>query len=168
MIVAGACVAAAAGWLAAPALASRWSALTLADTNALADISCAQTSFCAAVDRAGDVITFNGTNWSPPNKVDTAPNDYFDAISCPSSAFCAAVSGEGRAATYNAGHWSALTTLDSSAAFLDVSCPSVSFCMATANDGRSYVYNGTSWSATGSVYGVRTRCRAPHPRSAPP
>ena len=153
-IVAGACAVAASGWLAAPALASRWSALTLAGTSALADISCGQSSFCAAVDHAGDVITFNGTKWSPLNRVEMAPNDYFDAISCPSSAFCAAVSAEGRAATYDAGRWGALTTLDTLAAFLDVSCPSVSFCMATANDGRSYVYDGTSWRAAGSVYGA--------------
>ncbi len=62
-------------------------------------LSCASSSFCAAVDgRAGNVITFNGTSWAAPVNITSyfvnyelvsGGPPYLVSVSCPSAAFCA-------------------------------------------------------------------------------
>ena len=59
-------------------------------------VSCASPSFCAAGDRAGDVLTYNGTSWAVATP--DAGNE-IDGLTCPSSTFCLAA-GDPDSATY--------------------------------------------------------------------
>ena len=63
-------------------------------------MSCPTSSFCVAADWTGNALTYNGTSWSPPTKIDA--NNYLTSVSCPTSDFCAAVDGVGNALTYTA------------------------------------------------------------------
>jgi hypothetical protein len=51
-------------------------------------ISCSSTTFCAASQNPGEMLTYNATQWSAPVPVD--PSNYLASISCVSSAFCVA------------------------------------------------------------------------------
>jgi hypothetical protein len=87
-------------WTIASRPPSGWSEPVAVDPN-LESVSCASSSFCAAVDGLGDGITYDGGSWSQPTPI--AP---IIAVSCPSASFCVAVgddSGEGLAVTYNGG-----------------------------------------------------------------
>jgi hypothetical protein len=67
------------------------------ESHATAAVSCATASFCAAVDVAGDALTYSGS-WSAPDLVDSPR--IFDAVSCASASFCAAVDTSGFAVLY--------------------------------------------------------------------
>lgn len=55
--------------------------------HSISSISCPTTTFCAAGDDAGDVLTWNGTAWSAPFDLDGSHT--VEGISCPSAGFCA-------------------------------------------------------------------------------
>jgi hypothetical protein len=61
-------------------------------------VSCTSSSFCAAADLSGNVVTeYNGV-WSGPQNIDPqSPNEFygFTGISCATVAFCAAVDFDG-------------------------------------------------------------------------
>jgi hypothetical protein len=114
-------------------------------TARLNAVSCATTSFCAAVaasstDEAGwYTYDFSGGSWrstTPTPTVDAGPG--FSAVSCPTATFCAAVPGPGFA-TFSDGSWSSgpeppLTPAPSSLDLTAVSCPSTFFCVAVGID----------------------------------
>ena len=56
-------------------------------------MSCPTTTFCAAVDADGNVYTYDGTTWSPPQVIDTGGD--LTSISCPSTTICVAVDSDG-------------------------------------------------------------------------
>ena len=56
-------IAAVGGWL-----ASRWLG------GGLTGVSCANASFCVAVDNGGAVYTYNGTSWSGLSAIDVQPS----------------------------------------------------------------------------------------------
>lgn len=90
---------------------TQWSASVPIDpTNFLSSVSCPDSGFCAAVDGllpegfstgngSGEVITYNGINWSAPSNID--PGGILQSISCPTRHFCMAVDQAGRAVTGN-------------------------------------------------------------------
>ena len=39
-------------------------------TSYLSSVSCPSASFCVAVDAGGNALTFNGSSWSAPAKID--------------------------------------------------------------------------------------------------
>jgi hypothetical protein len=110
------------------------------------DVSCASSSFCAAVDNDGNFYTFDGALWSPPTTIDAASPE-LRALSCPSSSFCAAVDGSGDALVREGSTWSETALNVSPQGRSGLSCVSASFCMVTyGSDG--YEFDGQSWSAT--------------------
>ena len=52
-------------------------------------MSCPTTTFCVAVDTAGNAYTYNGSTWTA-TPIDAA-NLTLYSVSCPSSSFCAAI-----------------------------------------------------------------------------
>ncbi len=119
----------------------------------LTHVSCASSSFCVAVDSAGNAFVYNGSSWSAPDAI--APGNracgpktcsqYLDSVSCPSSSFCVAVSTEGNAFTYNGSSWSAPEAIDPEASPQSVSCASATFCAVVDGNDNALTYNGTSW-----------------------
>jgi hypothetical protein len=113
----------------------------------LDSVSCATAMFCAAIDRYGNVASFDGTGWSALQPAEPLPAGtaagMATAISCPKPTFCAAVDSGGSASTMTSGTWSAATQtgLEGTA----ISCASTTSCLAV---GGLYAasYTGTGWS----------------------
>jgi hypothetical protein len=117
-------------------------------------VSCRSALFCAAVDKKGAAVTYNGHSWGDPTIIDSTGGG-LTSVSCPSASFCAAVddcpslictSDYGNAVIYNNGSWGDPTIIDSNGGGLtSVSCPSASFCAAVDHDGHAVIYNNRSW-----------------------
>jgi hypothetical protein len=127
--------------------------------GSLNSVSCPTTSFCAAVDGNGDVLTSTDPAGGPGTwtlaPVGTSSLG-FTAISCPSPSLCLAsetLTGDVYVSTDptgGAGAWSA-TTVDSTdgATLYDITCPTAALCLTV--DGGADVYTTTdpvqgSWS----------------------
>jgi hypothetical protein len=119
-------------------------------------VSCASVSFCVAIDRKGNALTFNGSTWSKPVNAD--PNGLtmgeggisWPMVSCPTSDFCAAVDGaDGNVVTFDGRSWSTPVNVDSKAAnsergpvlvfLMSVSCISAMFCVVGDTNGNAFV-----------------------------
>ena len=59
--------------------------------NFLWGLSCASSSFCAAVDLNGNAFIYNGSSWSDPTNIDGT--NQLNDVSCPTETFCVAVDG---------------------------------------------------------------------------
>ena len=127
-------------------------------------VSCANPSFCVAVDNDGNVFTYNGTSWSPASSIDG--DNTLDSVSCASSSFCVVVNNAGNALIYNGTSWSAATSIDGTKVLESVSCASSSFCMAVDNKGDAIIYNGTSWSKVSSIDSTRKLVAASCPTAS--
>jgi hypothetical protein len=57
------------------------------------NLSCATTSFCAAVDQNGNAVSFTGGSWSKPARIDS--NLGLTSVACLTVAFCVAVDTTG-------------------------------------------------------------------------
>jgi RHS repeat-associated protein len=66
-------------------------------SNALDSISCASSTSCSAVDESGNVVTYDGSGWSPASDIDGSIPIY--GVSCSSTTRCTAVDAEGVALT---------------------------------------------------------------------
>lgn len=140
-----------------PAVASTgWSPAALVDDPFLAgSISCASSSFCAAVDRNGNAYTYDGQAWSSARSID--PPTYVSgggwaglgAVSCASPTFCVAVDSLGKATTYDGVSWSTPAMVDS-VGLGSVSCASASFCVA-AGSNTVAIYDGSAWRQPESI-----------------
>lgn len=109
-------------------------------------VSCVSTTYCLAVNNAGDVLTYNGTTWSTPISIDGGGG--LAAVSCASTTFCVAVSASGDYVAYNGAGWSLPQAIDAGGdGFVAISCPTAAFCMALDYRGRSLTYNGSTWSS---------------------
>jgi len=117
-------------------------------SNQLDSVSCAA-GFCAAVDQAGNVLTFNGSSWGPPDSID--PGHYLEAVSCPTAAWCMAVDDSGRAFNYNGTSWSGPDDIDGADLLSSISCPSSSFCAAVDINGNAVIFNGSSWASPATI-----------------
>jgi serine/threonine protein kinase len=132
---------------AAPPTAASWSGGQRIDTVGLTSISCAGAQFCAAVDSAGNAVTYSGGTWSGATPLSS---DGLSWVSCPTVGFCVATSNGSALYTYSGGRWSSPTRLLSGAGagkpaqLTSVSCASASFCLATGNT-HSYAYAGGQW-----------------------
>ena len=127
---------------------SPWSTGTLAETPQAdpTSVSCPTASFCAAIDRFGNEMTYNGVSWNAPSLVDPdAGGIGSPMISCVSAAFCAVVDTFGNALIFNGKAWSAPDFIDTDYALDSVSCASVSFCIAVDLYGSAFEYDGGTW-----------------------
>ncbi|MGD1011189.1 MAG: hypothetical protein ABR925_01455 [Acidimicrobiales bacterium] len=127
-----------------------WTETTGVDsTNDLVSVSCPATTFCAAVDSAGNVVLgFPGaTSWTWSASVD--PNGLVEAVSCASSVFCVAVDWSGDAITWDGdGPWTSPAPIESVGGLISISCLTASFCVAVDEGGRAVEFNGTGWHMT--------------------
>jgi hypothetical protein len=158
---------------AAPAAGIGWGAPLLVDPPASGDgpngdileaVSCASSSFCAAVDGSGYITMRNGHAWARPVHVDTT-GDGLNSVSCPTVSFCVAVDAGGYETTFSGGRWSPMHDLDDQLYFESVSCHSPSFCVAVGDFGtpnsQALTFDGQTWStpqtiddSAGTVTGV--------------
>jgi hypothetical protein len=120
-----------------------WSEPVLIDGSGIVrSVSCASSSFCAAVDEHGSAVTFNGVSWSEPVLIDGS--GIVRSVSCASSSFCVAVGGR-YAVTFNGVSWSAPLSIQGNREVEAVSCASSSSCVA-AGSAYTETFNGVSWS----------------------
>jgi hypothetical protein len=114
-----------------------WTAPTEKDPgHALESVSCAPgTTFCAAVDAAGNALTSNAGVWSAAVSIDSG--QALRSVSCPTAPFCIAVDAAGNAMTYNTGVWGTPLGVDPGHSLSSVSCPTVSFCAAVDTAGNA-------------------------------
>lgn len=105
-------------------------------------VSCASSTLCAVIDRAGNALLYNGT-WSQPAHL---TSQSMDSVSCaPGTSFCMALSN-GSYYTTNGTKWSAATALDPGKPSV-LSCATATYCMVT--EGSSiFVLNGTTSTKT--------------------
>ncbi len=128
-----------------------WSSLNFVDLGefALTSVSCTSvpTTFCAAVDSGGNVLTSdNGTSWAQTN-IDSS--NFLTSVSCATASFCAAVDTNGNALTWDGSGWTSDGDVNSSNALISVSCTTTPtpFCTAVGNVGAAVADSGGSWSA---------------------
>ncbi len=149
-----------------------------ANSNALAGVSCASASFCAAVGSyipAGDFPpdspralfeTWNGTKWSMVGGPNVPTVTSLDSVSCVSASFCLAggnytnIITSALAETWNGTSWSdvyATRTSPYYTSFAGVSCTSASSCTAVGGTGPSTLvgsWNGSAFSIVSSPNGA--------------
>ncbi len=140
------------GWSTTPATGSSWKYESLG-SNTLNSISCPTSTFCAAVDNAGNLVTSTNPTggasaWS---KADIDGTTALKGISCPTSSFCAAVDSTGNLLTSTnptggASAWSK-TNIDATNTLNSISCATSAFCAAVDSTGHAL----TSTSPTGGA-----------------
>jgi hypothetical protein len=149
-----------------------WSAPVPIDPGGtLTGISCPSTTFCVAVDAAGNAAVDDAGVWSTFTAV-AGPGNDFTSVSCASRSLCVAVGStqspdydDDLAVIYNDGSWSSNTSVSvvPGETLTSVSCaPNTDFCMAVGwgfgGPGDAMVsetYDGDGWTAydDGSGYG---------------
>ncbi|MGO9150725.1 MAG: Ig-like domain-containing protein [Acidimicrobiales bacterium] len=114
--------------------------------NSLTSVSCvAGSTWCVAVDNAGNALYFDGTGWSQPDPIDTGTS--LNSVSCASGTFCVAADSDGDVLTYDGSSW---TTVSVGSALSDIACTSSSYCGALGGN-DFFSFNGSDWSDDGSV-----------------
>ena len=130
-------------------------------------MSCATTTFCAAVDWLGNALVWHGTSWTaPPSPARTTPAAAPAPAPRPAATPTAGPASRPasparrrrsaprwtRTATrspWTAARWSRPVSLDPIAGVLSsVSCASPRFCAAVDDNGYAFEWNGRSWSTT--------------------
>ena len=105
-----------------------WSAPQRMDSgNTPTSVSCPSATYCDEVDVAGNISSFNGSNWT----VVRTSGDLLNAVSCASVVYCAAVGYDGAGGnlfTYHGATWSSPQSLDVGYKLHSISCPTSSFC----------------------------------------
>jgi len=149
-----------------------WSSPQVIDTSGgtLTGVSCATTTFCMAVDSAGNAATFNGTSWTSFTPVAGSGNSFY-GVSCASPTFCAVVGTDSTrpdyasdlAIIYDSGSWSSngSPSISPGETLTGISCArNTQFCQATGYytngpDEETVIetYNGMSWSTSGGPGG---------------
>lgn len=111
-------------------------------------VACPTSTFCAAVNTAGDAVFWRHGKWSAPRELRAGGS--LTSISCTSTLFCMAVSYSGESIRYNGRAWLSAGSLGPTAAY-KISCSSSSFCVAVGANGlpgkpsTEAVYTGTRW-----------------------
>jgi hypothetical protein len=132
---------------------SAWGSPIPVDTRSgsptgLTGVSCASTSFCAAVDGAGRALQFSGKTWTRPREIDTDPTG-LAGVSCPARRFCMAIDTSSFAVQWNGRRWLAPHSIGPDPLPEElpaaVSCPTTSFCAAVDSYGYEFVWRDHRW-----------------------
>ena len=132
-----------------------WSKTQLIDPgvrSSVSVVSCATTTFCAAVDTNGDVHVWRSGTWLAPQHLNAGGS--LSSISCPTTTFCVAIGSEAMA--YNGRTWRAIGSPGPRDSY-QISCVTSTFCVATGVSGLPgkpsvlAVFNGHSWSSQRTV-----------------
>ena len=129
----------------------------ISPNQSISGVSCPTTTWCQAVDGAGNVITYSNGSWSSPKLVDNGADPEFDGVSCPTTTFCMAVSYEDGYTVYNGSTWTPITEtpVGIGGDFHAVSCSSASFCAAEVdNSGDLAFYIDGTWSEPTTNNGI--------------
>lgn len=123
--------------------ASSWGHATTVDPRPglLTGVGCGSTTFCTAIDDAGEATVWNGTTWSALSPTGLAS---LSGVSC-AGAFCMAVSNSGGAVAYEGGSWGRPRVVDPSP-LTAISCVSSSFCAVTDASKRVLFFSNGAWS----------------------
>lgn len=115
------------------------------------DVSCVpSTTFCVAIDNAGDSYVSKGARWTFGPMVESFASRQLWSLACASTTFCVAIDIEGHAYLYNGTAWSAGTKV-SALGLYGLSCGATYFCVATDLLGGAFVFDGVKWRATKNV-----------------
>lgn len=115
-------------------------------SNGLYAVSCAGTSFCAALGPVTASI-YRDQTWSEPQRIDPHQVQGLTAVSCPTTRFCVAADSAGEVMNYDGSAWSTPRRIISNALGIDaLSCSSPTFCVAVSSH-RAMTFDGRSWSA---------------------
>jgi len=118
-----------------------WTAPQPIDSQAeLWSVSCPTATFCAAVDTAGNAVTYNGSTWTVGAQAPTGGAG-LESISCPNAGLCVAASFGGGVFTLKGGAWKLSVTVSQQQTLRAVSCPADSFCAAVAQGGDGIIGN---------------------------
>jgi hypothetical protein len=136
----------------------KWSAevnLNAGTYIGITSISCATTTFCAAVTVGGEANTYNGHRWSPGVEIDSAAGTAAQSlglidVSCPNKNFCAALDQAGNVYMLKNGRWTTGSPVFYGQVMTSITCTSATFCMTISQVGFDYEYSGHSWT-TGHV-----------------
>jgi hypothetical protein len=127
--------------------------------HVISGISCLSTggttSFCAAVDRGGNLLT-TANEWTTVSSK-TSIGGTLNSVSCSNTSFCALVAKSGKATIWQ-GQGGFQTTQPDTNPLLGVSCFTASTtqrCWAVDKVGNTVSYNGTSWSASTKIDGTK-------------
>jgi hypothetical protein len=123
-------------------------ALASTTTIEVTSVSCPSSSFCMAVDNAGDDFLFDGHRWSAPVHFDSTPSNGDtsgpSSVSCSSPTSCMVVDADGFALQWRGNSW--VPPVDATPPPLDaVSCPSRNWCLAMNSDSYASTWNGRTW-----------------------
>jgi hypothetical protein len=120
----------------------------------LISVSCPTGTFCMMVDQPGNVLTFDGTSWTPPAPMD--PGSGLTGVSCTSSTFCVAVDDSGFSFAWDGTAWSQIgSQTDELAGLTGVSCTSPTFCVSVDQNGNALAFDGTTWTAPAPIDAMR-------------
>lgn len=120
------------------------------------EVSCANATFCVAVDQLGNAFTYDGSSWSAPTALVPGWTATMVGVSCPTSTFCVAIDAGGSEYTFNGTTWTAATTIDSAGAPQSISCTVSHFCLMGDLSGNVATFNGSTWSGTSNIDPVST------------
>jgi hypothetical protein len=133
------------------------SVLTTAST--LSSVSCTSTSFCMAVDDAGEFLTFDGTSWTTPAFIAAEARDGQYEVSCASATMCVAI-GNAYAYTYDGTTWTQVSSLDDPDDLTKVSCTETSVCVV-AGSGLLATLDGGTWTTAADSADINAVSCAP-------
>lgn len=110
------------------------------------ELSCATSTFCMALDVAGEYSIYDGSSWSPPKAMAQPAM----ALSCSSADSCLAAAVDTKTVYHFDGSaWTATTPgLDR---IVSVSCGAPTFCMVGGTGGQVSQFDGASWSSPASA-----------------
>lgn len=129
-----------------------WTSVGPVGPQATYVVSCAGTSFCAAVGANGvagkpsTLATYNGSTWSSKQTARGGANDRLMSVSCVSPTFCVAVNFDGQFLMFNGTSWKAGKRTGPKK-LISVSCVTRAFCMAVSVSGLEATFNGTRWTS---------------------
>lgn len=147
------------GSASATATGNVWPAMTFsspvsvdAPAGWLGAVSCVSATFCMGIDlAAGSALTWDGTKWSAPDRIETGPyldNGYSINVSCVNDTFCLAVDASGNSFVYNGTSWS--TAANSGLDSVALSCATPTFCVDLSTT-QAAIFNGSSWATPVTV-----------------
>lgn len=117
----------------------------------LLGVSCVTSTYCVAVNYDGQILTFDGTRWSPMSKF--GPKGLI-SVSCPTTQFCMAVAVSGVSILIHETSWSDATGIPKfqSAIGYSVSCLTAKACVTLGLSGEADAWRTGKWSSPARVF----------------
>ncbi len=125
---------------------SAWASQTSGSTSHFLDVSCANASWCVAVQAGGNIMDWNSLDWTLIDNL-TSTNLY--GVSCTYdegvNSFCIGVGESGVAVLSDSGNAWKYATGGIVQNLRDSSCPDANTCVMVSDDGRVFYKNNNEW-----------------------